>query len=56
MVKSLEEKTITKINTQPCVCENVHSLKVYRLCQIDDVQTAAERTVRDFIKSSRGDS
>jgi len=38
------------------VGENRHSLAVYRLRQIDDVQTAAERAVRDFIKSSGGDS
>lgn len=45
-----------QIKTQQGVCENVHSLEVYRLRQIDDVQTAAERAVRDFIKSSGGDS
>lgn len=44
------------MNTQQNVCEYLHSLEVYRLCQIDDVQTAAERAVRDVIKSSGGDS
>lgn len=44
------------MDTQHSFCENLHSLEVYRLCQIDDVQAAAERAVRDFIKSSEGDS
>lgn len=36
--------------------QELHSLRVQRPCQIDDVQTAAERAVRDFIESSKGDS
>lgn len=43
-----------QMNTQHGDCENLHSLEVYRLCQIDDVQTAAERAVRDFYKELRG--
>lgn len=39
---------------QHSVCENLHSLEVYRQCQIDDVQTAAERAVRGFYKELRG--
>lgn len=43
-----------QMNTQHGDCETLHSLEVYRLCQIDDVQTAAERAVRDFYKELRG--
>lgn len=36
------------------VCENLHSLEFYRLCQIDDVQTAAEGSCEGFYKELRG--
>ena len=44
----------THSTAQHSVCENLHSLEVYRQCQIDDVQTAAERAVRGFYKELRG--